>query len=90
LEVLKINGRIKGKGFTLVELLVVLAIIAILMGILMPTLGKVRKQAGSVACQSKLKQWGLIFKMYTYDNDGKFYKAQAVRVVGKAGQCSLE
>lgn len=65
----------KKKAFTLIELLVVIAIIAVLMGILMPSLGKVRKQARSVACQAKLKQWGLIFKLYTDDNDGKFYRA---------------
>lgn len=65
----------KKKAFTLIELLVVIAIIAVLMGILMPSLGKVRKQARGVACQANLKHWGLIFKMYTDDNDGKFYGA---------------
>ncbi len=68
-------ARRKRLGFTLIELLVVIAIIAVLMGILMPALGRVRKQARSVACQAKLKHWGLIFKMYTDDNDGKFYGA---------------
>ncbi len=65
----------KQLGFTLIELLVVIAIIATLMGILMPALGRVRKQARAVACQANLKHWGLIFKMYTDDNDGKFYGA---------------
>ena len=65
----------KKKAFTLIELLVVIAIIAVLMGILMPSLGCVRKQARTVACQANLKHWGLIFKMYTDDNDGKFYGA---------------
>jgi len=65
----------KKKGFTLIELLVVIAIIAVLMGILMPALGLVRKQARAVICQANLKQWGLIFKMYTDENDGKFYAA---------------
>ncbi|HUV64744.1 MAG TPA: type II secretion system protein, partial [Sedimentisphaerales bacterium] len=59
----------------LIELLVVIAIIALLMGILMPALSRVRKQARSVACQALLKQWGLIFKMYTDDNDHQFYGA---------------
>jgi prepilin-type N-terminal cleavage/methylation domain-containing protein len=56
-------------GFTLIELLVVIAIIATLMAILMPVLSRVRKQAKSVMCQSTLKQWNLIFSMYTNDNE---------------------
>lgn len=62
----------KLSGFTLIELLVVIAIIALLMSILMPALGRVRKQARSVACQSNLKQWGTIWAMYTDDNNGLF------------------
>ena len=63
----------KGKGFTLIELLVVIAIIALLMAILMPALNRVKKQAKVVACQARLKQWALIFAMYTNDNNGYFH-----------------
>jgi prepilin-type N-terminal cleavage/methylation domain-containing protein len=62
----------KRRGFTLIELLVVIAIIALLMAILMPALQRVKNQAQSVTCQARLKQWGLIFKMYIDDNDGYF------------------
>ena len=59
-------------GFTLIELLVVIAIIALLMSILMPALQRVKLQAKSVVCISKLKQWGLFFTMYAGDFDGRF------------------
>jgi prepilin-type N-terminal cleavage/methylation domain-containing protein/prepilin-type processing-associated H-X9-DG protein len=62
----------KKSGFTLIELLVVIAIIALLMGILMPALNRVKKQAKAVACQSRLREWGLIFKFYTDDYDAHF------------------
>ena len=60
------------RGFTLIELLVVIAIIALLMAILMPALQRVKNQAQKVSCQARLKQWGLIFKLYTDDHDGYF------------------
>jgi len=60
----------KRAGFTLIELLVVIAIIALLMSILMPAMSRVKKQARKVACQAKLKQWALIWKMYCDENDG--------------------
>ena len=60
------------RGFTLIELLVVIAIIALLMSILMPALSKAKSQAKTVMCMSNLHQWGLVFKMYTDDNNGLF------------------
>jgi prepilin-type N-terminal cleavage/methylation domain-containing protein len=60
------------RGFTLIELLVVIAIIALLMSVLMPALGRVKKQAKSIACRARLREWGFLFKFYTDDNDGYF------------------
>jgi prepilin-type N-terminal cleavage/methylation domain-containing protein/prepilin-type processing-associated H-X9-DG protein len=63
----------KQKGFTLIELLVVIAIIALLMSILMPALAKVRVQARTVVCKADLKQWSLVFSMYTGANNSNFW-----------------
>jgi prepilin-type N-terminal cleavage/methylation domain-containing protein len=68
----KTSGTSRKAGFTLVELLVVIAIIALLMSILMPALARVRDQAKDVLGRSNLKQWTLIFSMYTEDFDGSF------------------
>ena len=66
-------GMGKRNAFTLIELLVVIAIIALLMSIMMPALNRVKKQAKSVMCRARLKEWGLLFKLYTDDYEGNFY-----------------
>lgn len=58
-------------GFTLVELLVVLGIVAVVMGILLPVLAAARKSARSTACLANLQQWGHSFQMYLNDSRGR-------------------
>ena len=62
----------KSAGFTLIELIVVLAIIATLAAILFPVFAQAREQARSISCLSNMKQIGLSIKMYAQDYDEQF------------------
>src|SRR5687768_6691046 len=67
-RVLKHPIRNHAAGFTLVELLVVIGIIAVLMSILLPAMSKAREQAKRTACLSNLRQVHLAFHMYAGSN----------------------
>ncbi|MHB9071213.1 MAG: type II secretion system protein [Sedimentisphaerales bacterium] len=60
------------RGFTLVELLVVISIIALLLSILMPSLSAAREQAKAITCASRLSQTALALDMYAQANNERF------------------
>ena len=72
------------KGFTLVELLVVITIIVILASLLLPMLKKSRQKANITNCASNLKQFALAYQMFAEDHFEKFPASEA-ELYGNSG-----
>ena len=68
----------KTRGFTLVMLLVVVAVLAILAAMLLPALANAKKKAQRINCVNNLKQVGLAFRIWEGDNDDKLPMAVSI------------
>jgi prepilin-type N-terminal cleavage/methylation domain-containing protein/prepilin-type processing-associated H-X9-DG protein len=66
------SKRLPKKGFTLVELLVVIGIIALLISVLLPALNRAKEQANLVVCESNLRQVGSMVQIYATENHGYY------------------
>lgn len=64
-------------GFTLVELLVVMAIIVILTSLLLPALARAKEESRRAFCDNNLRQWGTAFTMYA-DDSSQFFPAAKI------------
>src|SRR5262245_17172859 len=67
-----LNTRSARKGFTLLELLLVIVIIAILAALLLPALEKARSRSRQVECLSQLKNTGLAFHGFAHEHQDEF------------------
>src|SRR5437763_726553 len=82
---MKRQTRRTSKGFTLVELLVVIGIIALLISILLPSLSRARETANRVKCGSNLRQIGQGMQLYANENNGNFPRTYYVVGTAAAG-----
>lgn len=64
--------RRRGRGFSLIELLVVIMVVALLLSLLLPALSTARGGAERLKCLSNMRSVGLVFSLYSNDHDGVF------------------
>ena len=69
-------------GFTFIELLVVMAIVALLLGILLPVMGQARLQTKVLTVNAELRGIGMALESYSFDNESKYPPTRVDCMVG--------
>ena len=77
------NSPIRERAFTLIEMLVVIAIIGILAALLLPALARSKQQAAKIQCMSNLRQLQLAWQLYVTDNNGWLPRNNFTQEAGK-------
>ena len=79
--------NVKKRRFSLIELLVTIAVIAILAGLLLPALNAAREKGRGIACMANLKQIGMFLLSYADDNDS--WSPQAIDTAFQSGSATI-
>lgn len=77
-------------GFTLVELLTVIAVVAILASLLLSVLGEARAKTRAVSCQNTMRQLGVAFHLYANDHDGEIPPSWHSAAIRRTGNWAVE
>ena len=72
--------NVQSPAFTLVELIVVIAIVALLVSLLVPVVGQARDEAELVKCRARLKNLGLALNLYAENNSQAYPCAQRLHI----------
>jgi prepilin-type N-terminal cleavage/methylation domain-containing protein len=79
------SSPLSPSGFTLMELLVVIAVVAMLAGLSLPALARVKQRAANVHCLNNLRQLGLALRFYAEEGDGRLPSVGDEDPVGPLG-----